>query len=163
MFNNMNIMYTTGMAWQLLRAPFSIPPSFLPSSPHRSSPTGRTSGPRPDLPSAPLLPCLHPLLLSSLLLFLHARIHSDTELGIQVIHCWIFYLSLRSLQTDYAHWWFSQKTVIRVSSIFEEGFHHLALKISVSVHSTCHSLKDPLTTVNRLDTLQRKPQPDKVT
>lgn len=51
-------VYTTGMAWLLLRGPFS----FLPSSPQRSSPTGRTSGPRPDLPSTPLLP---PCILSS--------------------------------------------------------------------------------------------------
>jgi len=38
----------------------SIPPSSLPSSPHRSSPTGRTSGPLPDLPSATLLPFFQP-------------------------------------------------------------------------------------------------------
>lgn len=72
--------------WQLLRTALSIPLSFLPSSPQHSSPTGRTSGPQPDLPSATLLPSLPP---SSVLLFLHAGIHSDTEQRIQVIHHWL--------------------------------------------------------------------------
>lgn len=58
----------------------SVPLPFLPSSPQHSSPTGRTSGPQPGLPSAALLPSLHPL---------HSSfrggggIHSDTR--IQVI------------------------------------------------------------------------------
>lgn len=127
MLNNMKIMYTTGMAWQLLRTPLSIPPSFLPSSPHRSSPTGRTSGPQPDLPSAPLPPSSPPIISTPLStcrdpLRHRARDSIDPPLA--------FYLSQRSLQTNNAHCVIFSSTGITVSSILEEGFDHLALRYS---------------------------------
>ena len=95
---------------------FSIPPSFLPSSPHRSSPTGRTSGPRPDLPSAPLLLSFHLFILpSSPLIFLNSGIHSDSEPGIQVIHQWLsiwdrdhFRLIIPTVWSSQAHGYQSQ-------------------------------------------------------
>lgn len=60
--------------------PSILTSSFLPHWEDIWSPT------RPALCSPP---SIHPLLPSSLLLLLHARIHSSTALGIQVIHYWL--------------------------------------------------------------------------
>lgn len=88
-----NIMYTAGMAWQLLRT-LSILPCFVLSSPHRSSPTGKTSGPQPDLPCAPLLLASPPPFTCRDPLKYRPRDSSDPPLAL--------YLSKPSLQTNKA-------------------------------------------------------------
>ncbi len=114
----MNIMYTTGMAWQLLRNPplyTSLLPSILTSSflPHWEdiwSPT------RPALCSPPPLPPPSPPILSAPLstcrdpLRHRARDSSDPPLA--------FCLSQRSLQTNNAHRVIFSSTGITISSIF---------------------------------------------
>lgn len=111
--------------------PSILTSAFLPHWEDIWSPT------RPALCTPPPLPPASPPILSAPLsmsrdpLRQRARESSDPPLD--------FCLSQSSLQTNDAHCAVFSNTRITVPSILEEGFHHLTLKNSVSVHSTYHS------------------------
>lgn len=96
--------------------------------PRHSSPTGRTSGPQPDLPSPSQLPSLPP---SSLLLFQDAGIRSETG-AIQVNRHWLP-VRVRDLLRLIMHASWSPRS----QGSLPEGFHSLELKyeLTVIVHS----------------------------